>query len=37
MRFFRNEQLSNILHVVAAISFSFTMLPVFAQLFQNVA
>ena len=37
MRFFRNEYLSNILHVAVAISFGFTMLAVFAQLFQNAA
>ena len=37
MRFFRNECLSNILHVAVAISFGFTMLAVFAQLYQNAA
>jgi hypothetical protein len=31
MRFFRNEYLSNILHVAAAIAFGFTMLAVVAQ------
>ena len=31
MPFFRNEYLSNILHVVAAISFGFTMLAVVVQ------
>ena len=37
MRFFRNEYLSNILHVAVAISFGFTMMAVFAQLYQNAA
>jgi hypothetical protein len=37
MRYFRNEYLSNILHVVAAIPFGFTIIAVFAQLFQNAA
>jgi hypothetical protein len=37
MRFFRNEYLSNILHVAVAISFGFTILAVVAQQLQNAA
>jgi hypothetical protein len=35
MRYFKNDHLSNILHVAVAISFGFVMMSVFAQLLQN--
>jgi hypothetical protein len=37
MRFFEDEHLSNILHVIAAIPFGFTMIALFSQLLQNAA
>lgn len=37
MRFPKNDELSNILHVVAAIPFGFALIAVVAQLMQNVA
>jgi hypothetical protein len=37
MRYFKNEYLSNILHVAVAISSGFTMLAVVAQMFQDAA
>jgi hypothetical protein len=36
MHFFEDEQLSNILHAIAAVPFGFAMVAVFTQLLQYV-